>query len=609
MRTFRWAPPGYVSSLPYHTRRLVEAVRDGRGGGLFPPVLRRGPEGVEHAARELSGERDAALIGAALARPAFAPLVSSIEQLGAWCAAAARRHVGRVAPRLLAIENATLFGAVIRDGFVACAARRGTGLRAMLAAMFDGAQRTLARFLRRLARDLDGALGAAGVRGPVRALWLAPDETHNGRERVIRVEFRAGGAWAYKPRPATGEHVFLAAAGSIFARLNALPAASGDARLPTLRIVPGAGRGAYSWQEWIERPRQWGAIRRARRDGLALAACRLAPRDAERFWHRAGALAAACFGFGATDLLTGNLVVGRRRGAREPLAVPVDLEIFFHPVTRLTDTGLVNDARDGGNHHVGFERRARWCSVGGPLAGFVERAGGLQLRGRTAAWARSETSSVVADTRARIGFGAYAAAFLRGMFDLWTKLVCERDQLAALLERAARDAFVRVLVRPTATYTDELARRMLGSHGGRAPRPALSPEERTQLGGLDVPYFFRRATGGPLLWIDPATGAHRIAGPQAAGAERQPPSAAIRARERFALLELGVALRDAIAFAFRDLPRRTWRDRRRGIRIAVASPERGSVAFDWQQADRRVTYAWRGATISLDVAALRGGAS
>jgi hypothetical protein len=599
-----WSPPDRSPPLPDHTRRLVEAIRAGRGGGLFPSVIRICPEGVEACARELAGSRDAALIAAALARPRFAPLVARIEQLGAWCEAAAARCAGAIASRVLTVDNPRLFGPLIRAGFTACAARRGAAADAVLAALFDGTRRALARFLRRLTRDLGGALAAAGVRGPVRDLWLVPEESHNGGERVLRAAFRAGGAWAYKPRPATGERMLLGDAGSLFAAVNALPSASGEVRLPTLRIVPGGGRGAYTWQEWIERPRQWGTIRTSARGDLALAACRLPPRDARRFWRRAGALTAACFAFGASDLHTGNLVVGRRRAVREPLAYPVDLEVWLFPVERLTDTGLVNDERDRGHHHVGFERAARWCTVGGPLAGFAEHPGGLRLRRRTGPWARRETSSVVADTRGRIGFGAHAGAYLRGMFDLWTKLVCERDQVAALVRRAARRGVVRVVVRPTAAYTGELDRRVLGALHPRPPRVALSREERAQLGRLDVPYFFRRAAGGPLRWIDPATGAHRAAGPQPACAPRQPPSAAILAGERFALLELGVALRDAIAYVFADLPRRRWHDRRRGVRIAVDAPGRGSIAFDWREADRRVTYAWRDATITLDVAAL-----
>ena len=41
-------------------------------------------------------------------------------------------------------------------------------------------------------------------------LWANPEETHNGRQRVLRVGFEHGGALAYKPRPADGEIAFLA---------------------------------------------------------------------------------------------------------------------------------------------------------------------------------------------------------------------------------------------------------------------------------------------------------------------------------------------------------------------------------------------------------------
>src|SRR5262245_13739777 len=169
MLTFPWPMPDRTvsrPSLPDHTRRLVEAVRTGRGGGLFPPVIRICPEGVEADARELAGARDADLVAAALARPRLAPLVARIERLGAWCEAAAARCTEVIAPCVLAVDNPRLFGGLIRAGFVACAAAQGASPDAVLDAMFDGARRALARFLRRLTRDLGGALAAADVRGP-----------------------------------------------------------------------------------------------------------------------------------------------------------------------------------------------------------------------------------------------------------------------------------------------------------------------------------------------------------------------------------------------------------------------------------------------------------
>src|SRR5689334_21225465 len=139
MLTFRWATSIAAAPLPRHTRQLVEAVRAGRGGEFFPPVIRACPEGVDVAARELGGARDAALIAAALARPELAPLVAQLERLGAWCEAAAARHAAVVSPRVLAIDNVALFGAIVSDGFLACAASRGGAPpHRALALLFDG---------------------------------------------------------------------------------------------------------------------------------------------------------------------------------------------------------------------------------------------------------------------------------------------------------------------------------------------------------------------------------------------------------------------------------------------------------------------------------------
>src|SRR5262245_40947914 len=105
MLTFPWPTLDRWPLLPAHTRRLVEAVRSGRGGELFPPGIRSWPEGVELDARALAGPRDAGLIAAALAQPRLVPLVARIEQLGAWCEAAAARSTELIAPRVLAVDN------------------------------------------------------------------------------------------------------------------------------------------------------------------------------------------------------------------------------------------------------------------------------------------------------------------------------------------------------------------------------------------------------------------------------------------------------------------------------------------------------------------------
>jgi hypothetical protein len=547
----------------------------------------------------------------ALAQPGFQPLQELIEELDAWCRLMRRRHAALLSPSVLAVTNGDLHGPLVSDAFSACAACAAAerDVRPILRVLFGGFRASFALFLDRLARDLRaGVFRHDGVHPPIVRLWTHQEETHNGRQSVFQLRFRRGGAWAYKPRPAGGEGLFLregqgGTPGSLFELLNQLPAASGPVRLPTMRVRDGTGRDgfAYGWHEWIARPRQWGTIRRSPR--LRLEACRLAPREAERFWHRAGSLSAACFAFGVADLVTGNLLVGaRRRDRGEPLAYPVDLEVFFYPLRGLPDTGLVADAADGGNHHVGFERLPRWCTVGGPPACFVEAPHGrLLLMRRTLAWGRDQTRSVIADSRGRVGFGAYLLSYLRGMFDLWTLLVAERKEIVRFVERASRRTFVRVLVKATSHYADELDRRLLPGRDRTRTRPPgsttrirYSAEERAQLARFDVPYFFRLARGGPLLYFDapPRATRRRRAGRQQVLEPGLPPARRVRRGDQIALVNLGEAIRDAIAYVFADIRERTATDSRQGVRVELDGPERGQAAFDWTEIGQRITYSW-----------------
>jgi hypothetical protein len=606
-------------------RTVVSAIRSGRGGAFFPPVVRACPEGVACPVRRLSGREDADRMAWVLTRPGFQPLLDLLDELDDWSRRLARRHAAIVAPRALAVTSPDLHGPLVSDAFTACAAfgAAGRDVRPALRALRSGFCAATELFLDRLARDLRaGVFRRDRVEPPVIGLWAHPEETHNGRQSVLRVRFRRGGEWAYKPRPAGGEELFLregeGAAASLFERLNQLPAASGPIRLPTMRVRRGSGRDrtAYSWQEWIQRPRQWGTIRRSPR--LRLEACRLSPREAERFWRRAGSLSAACYAFGVADLYTGNLLVGARpRDRGEPLAYPIDLEIFFYPLRGLPDTGLVADAGDRGNHHVGFERLPRWCTVGGPPACFVEEPGGrMILARRTLPWARQEARSVVADTRGRVGFGAHLLPYLRGMFDLWTLLVVERDEIVRTVERASRRGFVRVLLKATEHYAGELDRRLFPAPGGAGRgrggrRIRWSDEERRQLARFDVPYFFRPARGGPLLYLEPPPGAlrRRRAGPQQVLEPGQPPAARIRRGGQLALLHLGEAIRDAIAYVFDDVGRRAAADQRLGVRVELGGRERGSASFEWPALGKRVTYSWEPGRIRLraDPLAARSG--
>ncbi|GHG86975.1 DUF4135 domain-containing protein [Comamonas sp. JC664] len=611
------APPRF----PPHTRRLLEAIRAGRAGSdFFPPIARPGPERVLHEARPFQGADDAARLSALLARPEFQPLVRLYESLGEGCGAIARRHPGLFAARVVRITHGALFGPVLTEAFTLCATTPAAdGPPPGVRALGDGFLAFFGLFVKRLARDAKaGLFQRAGFEGPITHLWTNPEETHNGRQHVLRVQFRRGGALAYKPRPASGESLFLAepegrSPRSFFDWVNHLPSASGEVRLPTLRVLRGRGRdgAAYSWQDWIERPPQWGTLRSTPR--LKLQACQLPPPQAARFWHRAGALTATCFAVGASDLLGSNLVVGVRRGQREPLPYLVDLEVFFCPVRRLPETGLISDSARRGDHHVGFEWRAWWCTTGGPLLCFFPGKGGaLQLRPRRRAWARDEARSVVADTEGNVGYAAYLLPFLRGMFDVWTKLLMERERVSDFLTRAARRHHVRVLVKPSDAYGAAQEQRLLSSQR-QVPatvsrgRVKFSAEEREQLARFDVPYFFRKADGGPLLMMDapPASPAFRPVGPQQFVDALLPPAPHILSGEQLGLMNLGVALRDAVDAIAQDLRHRVQEAPAWGVRLALEEDRRkGAVSFDWPETGKRLTFSWNRRTVRLSDAPL-----
>ncbi|MET9016011.1 DUF4135 domain-containing protein [Streptomyces olivaceoviridis] len=611
---------GSVPALSPAARRVIDAVRAGAASPLFPPVLRLGEDGLLAHDRDLAGEPDAALLTAALTDPRFAPLDTLLDALDAWCGRTAAQHTTLLAPGVLDVTDGALFGPLVCEAFTACAAgvpydaeeecARWTGF--------------LDRFLQRLARDTGTPwFDQLDLRLPVTGIEAQGAETHNGRRRVLRVRL-GGGSIAYKPRPASGEVLFLPPDDSVFALLNALPSASGPVRLPVLRCTPGSGPDGreYSWQEWLEPPTQWGVIRTG--NGRRLHGTRLGRRQAERYWHRAGSLAAAAFRFGIADLGEGNLLVGTRPQDREPLPYPVDLEIFLTPLQRLHDTGLIADEAAGDHHHPGFEDRPRWCTVDGPVTHFTETAdGGPRLVRRDRPCTRGGTRTVVADTHGRTGHGPYLPSFLRGMFDAWTLMSRHHDRIRAHLQRAAPDTYVRVLLKPTAAYTEALADRLTGAgtragapspdrpggtpatvpqevagataeavHGALA-EPVFGPAETAQLDVGDVPYFFRRAHGGPLLrTADPAhrpsPAAHLTvpADPDPAW----PPSAAVLDERGRDLAGLGVALRDAVEYAFATAGPGTLEGD--GVRVRVTDRHTGEAEFTWAEAGRRITYTW-----------------
>ncbi|MFE9696355.1 DUF4135 domain-containing protein [Streptomyces sp. NPDC006270] len=611
-RADRGAESARTPQLGPVARRMIDAVRKGEAGGLFPPVVAAGPEGTVAIDRLLSGDADARMVAQALHEPRFAPLLDLWDRLDAWCAIAAERYSAVVSAGILDITNADIFGPAVSEAFVACAAGRPHYARDRVAEWSMRCEEFLTLFLDRLMRDMDTCWpDEPAFRGPVVGLWAHGEETHNGRQRVLRLDCAGGGRVAYKPRPASGELLFTAATGtgspaSLFDLLNHAPAASGEIRLPVLSCWPGAAPG-YLWQEWIEPPAQWGPIRTS--GPWKLTGARLTPRESGRFWHRAGSLTAAMFAFGITDMIGGNVVTGSRPGDPEPLLYPIDLEIYFSRVPRLYDTGLLHDATaEIDQHHVGLERTARWCSAEGPpVCWTAQPTGALRLHRRRGPLTREETRNVVTDTDGRSGYGPYLPAMLRGMFDAWTLMCRQRPAIGAFLSTATAGHHVRVLRQPTFRYFDALVPRWL-SGGGAAPRPAepdvrFDRTERDQLRRMDVPYYVRSLEGGPVLSVEPPPvpfGTARVAArPEPEGG--WPPLKELLEGANLTLAGLGVALRDAAEHAFDDVGDPVATDTALGVRLHLQSPAEGRVAFDWPEAGRRITYLWDRTTVRLRI--------
>ncbi|WP_189782896.1 DUF6624 domain-containing protein [Streptomyces capitiformicae] len=603
------------AELPPVARRLIAAVREGTAGGLFPPVVTAGPEGTVTVDRLLGGAADARMLAHALEDRRFAPLLALLDRLDDCCVSAARNYSAVVATGVLDITNAEIFGPVVSEAFVACATGRAHYARDRVAEWAARCEAFLTLFLDRLLRDMNTCWPEdPAYRGPVVGLWVHGEETHNGRQRVVRLDCAGGGRVAYKPRPASGELLFTACGAadspaSLFELLNNAPAASGEIRLPVLSCWSGADQG-YLWQEWIEPPAQWGPIRTS--GPWSLTGTRLTRREAARFWHRTGSLTSATFAFGITDMIGSNVVTGSRPGEREPLLYPIDLEIYFCRIPRLYDTGLLYDpTAELDQHHVGLENTPRWCSAEGPpVCWHAEPTGALRLYRRRRPYARDETRNVVADTEGRVGYGPYLPAMLRGMFDAWTLMCRQRSAIRQFLSTATAGHYVRVLRQPTFRYFDALVPRWL-SGGGAAPVPAepdvhFDRAELDQLRRMDVPYFVRSLEGGPVLRVEPPPlpfGTARVAArPEPEGG--WPPLPSLLEGANLELAGLGVALRDAVEHVFDDVTEHVVTDESLGVRLHLQSPAEGQVGFDWPEVGRRVTYIWNREKVRLRIDAV-----
>jgi hypothetical protein len=571
---------------------LIEGIRDGSASGLLPPTVVPGPDNTLMPTGGPRGDRDARLITHVLADPRFAPVCDLLVRLDDWCRATAARCASILVPGVLTITNVGLFGRLVSEVFVACATGppgRATNLAEQRMAQVEA---HLELFLGRLGHDLASETWPSGqaLRGPVTGVSVQTEETHNGGQRVLCLELAGGGRVAYKPRPASGEAFFLATDGSFFALLNRLPPAAGQIRLPTLPSWTGPstdrpGFVGYSWQEWVEPPGQQGVLRSE--DGWQLTGTVLEPADADRFWHRVGALSAVCYALGVIDLHSENVLVGARPDD-EPLVYPVDMEIYFAEFTRLSHTGLVYNPTVSINHHVGLENEARWCSPEGPSACWHRTVdGGLELRWRTAPFCRTETRSVVADTAGRAGFGPYLPAMLRGMFDAWTLLCRHRATVLAFLDEHRARHTVRVTPRPTADYHRALERQ-------EELTPELEQAEIIQLERFDVPYFFRAASGGPVLSMPPPPAPFDPTEIEMSSDAESfwPQQPAVIGHDALQMAHLGVILRDAVEHVFDDVPDHNACHATHGVRLHLPAPGYGQASFDWPGLNRRLTYRW-----------------
>ncbi|WP_103502929.1 DUF4135 domain-containing protein [Streptomyces sp. SM14] len=617
----------------------------------LPPWTEPGPAGTVRLLAAPPGASPAdpeaaATLRRTLDQPRYDPLHAMLRQLRQWAPAAAARHPGLLAAGLLSPDNAAYFGPLISEVTISCGLAEPATARRYAELRRTQWERFTETFLDRAARDLAAPPGAdrTGPHGPdgtpvITGLRAHGEETHNGGRRVLCVTLGDGRRLAYKPRPADGERLLLDDRDSVFALLNSAPAASGSIRLPTLTVTPGSGADGdhYSWQQWIDDPPDRAALRTSPY-GWTLTGPVLPPEEANRFWHEAGSLTAVCFGLGVGDLTGDNVIAGVRPGEDRLRLWAVDTEVCLNLPKRLAGTSLIHHPSLGGTHHCGLESSGHWCDLGGSPFAWAEAPGGKwQLERRERSATRDRTRTLVGDTEGRLGYGPYLPAMLRGMFDAWTLLCRNTGPLGEFLAERLPGSVVRHIPQDTDTYHLALLRHW--GLPGREPDSAFepAPDELLQFDRGDVPYFYRRLPDGyrpPAADAPPPPGPHHpgtdpAAGPllrlAAAGetAERAcelplgtAPLAPVAATARGdwpTLSRLGVALRDAVEYAFDDLTAQLASPAaalagpieidspEHGVRICADSPQEGLVSFDWPRTGRRITYQWDGDTVRLRI--------
>ena len=326
-------------------------------------------------------------------------------------------------------------------------------------------------FFQRFCRDARKFSRRMNFDGPtIMRLQADVSDLHNGNNAVVRITFRSGGEWFYKPRPAGHTGTWFKLLSRINQRGFSLPF-----EIP--RVVCA---GDHHWMEAI-RPR------------------RCAGRKQEQdFWFRGGALLYLVHCLRGVDFNAGNLV------CRGDQPIFIDCETLGHPETAMPGKVAL---KERGLFRTGILplQTAGVDSVAAMGVTTLRRIAGKQpLTGRVT------PGPVVAN-----GFRSMHS-FLKGE--------SRPNGIVPWMQRQLSRHQSRVVYRPTAHYysilRQSLSPRLLREEGSRsaflvracrAPHLAghITRREALALQDLDIPLFMRRASSAVKL--PSTTGAERAA--------------------------------------------------------------------------------------------------
>jgi lantibiotic modifying enzyme len=306
--------------------------------------------------------------------------------------------------------------------------------------------------------------------GTIMRLQADVSDLHNGNNAVVRISFRSGGDWFYKPRPAGHNRTWF----KLLSRIN-------EWGFPHPFEIPRVVcAGDHHWMEAI-RPRRC-AGRRQEQD----------------FWFRGGALLYLVHCLHGVDFHAGNLV------CRGDQPVFIDCETLGHPETVMPGKVALEER---GLFRTGILplRAARVDSVAALGITTLRRISGKQPR----------TGCVIPGSAVANGFRSMDS-FLKGE--------SRPNGILPWIQRQLSRHQCRVVYRPTAHYYSILLHsfspRLLREEGSRsaflvracrAPHLAwhITRREALALQNLDIPLFMSRASS--VVKLPSTTAAERAA--------------------------------------------------------------------------------------------------